>query len=690
MSDANTPRTKEEGATPTGAALDSHSTNRTTNMTQNTSNVKQNLEPHAQENPTDAHPLTPFFAPVFGDAQGSIRIQRSDLAEDLVDTLDQVDTFIGDTGEAWVSFQTRDADLKLCEQAAVGTAIVSVETAQPPPSFVLRCEADGVMYAVWLIKPVDLQKKTVAEELTEMVPLPCYGGWSIVEEHSDRTRVYELEDVATALGGNVVPFPTKQTNEVLQFGELDPELMARTIEIGFSPFGQETSPGRWQRTELTVEQLIGMLKDHRVGPKNGNCFLQGPVIDGKRQANAIPYLDLLVIDLDTGESIDAMREKLQALGLFSIVYTTHSHLKDTTAIKKDILVKHFECDNPDIDQVCEYLRSVKRYQPEILEGATLLDTEHRAEGIMMVVQHRQMPKFRVVMVLKERFVIADRASTQQAAVVEWKERVAGASKMLGAFFDRSCVDPSRLFFTPRHPKGAKEWRIEVIAGEPLDIETCPRVTAEDVRREGMDPMERAAEDINGRSGGDYKTANIMRFFGKYGDRFEVDNFLMDKDGDGDRGSRSNGPGRHHRCPNDDAHSDAGNEEDRAFFCVNGTESDKGGAVAHCMHDTCSGLDRINFVDMICERVGITDAMDLLKNDDWVPKTKEDEAEEAAEGAAQEAAATGKPIPYRHWAAGVLDRVKPGKRPQLDDLTGAFNHRYGFVVAGEVRKVCDVQ
>ena len=38
------------------------------------------------------------------------------------------------------------------------------------------------------------------------------------------------------------------------------------------------------------------------------------MIDGKRQANAIPYLDLLVIDLDTGESIDAMREKLQAQG----------------------------------------------------------------------------------------------------------------------------------------------------------------------------------------------------------------------------------------------------------------------------------------------------------------------------------------------------------------------------------------
>ena len=55
--------------------------------------------------------------------------------------------------------------------------------------------------------------------------------------------------------------------------------------------------------------------------------------------------------------------------------------------------------------------------------------------------------------------------------------------MLGAFFDRSCVDPSRLFFTPRHPKTATEWRIEIIAGEPLDIEKCERVTAEDVRRE---------------------------------------------------------------------------------------------------------------------------------------------------------------------------------------------------------------
>ena len=162
----------------------------------------------AQEDPTDKHPLSQFFAAVFDDTEGTIRIQRGDDEERRIDTLDQIDEFIGDdAGEVWVSLQTRDADGNLCEQTAVGTTIDTVEKPQPPPSLVLRCDADDALRAVWLIKHVDLQKKTVAEELTEMVPLPV-GGWSIVEEHND--RVYEIADVATALGGNVVPFPTTQ------------------------------------------------------------------------------------------------------------------------------------------------------------------------------------------------------------------------------------------------------------------------------------------------------------------------------------------------------------------------------------------------------------------------------------------------------------------------------------------------
>jgi len=45
---------------------------------------------------------------------------------------------------------------------------------------------------------------------------------------------------------------------------------------------------------------------------------------------------------------------------------------------------------------------------------------------------------------------------------------------LGVHFDTSCTDPSRLFFLPRHSKGA-EFKSYVLAGDPLDFSTVPQI-----------------------------------------------------------------------------------------------------------------------------------------------------------------------------------------------------------------------
>jgi hypothetical protein len=417
---------------------------------------------------------------------------------------------------------------------------------------------------------------------------------------------------------------SKLCNDAVIYGILDPALLAREIEIGISPFGSQTRSGRWKNWKTTVGGLLSKLTKHAVGEKDGACFLQGAVIDGERRSSSIPHLDLLVLDLDTGENIDEARQKLIDLGLFSVIYTTHSHLKPITEVKKDAVVKWIGEDrDPDLGDVSTYLTEVKRYRPAILEGAELLETQHTAEGVKLRIRHLPMPKFRIVLLLQSRFVVMDRAATQQAAITEWKERYAGASKALGAFFDRSCVDPSRLFYLPRHPKGVTGWRIEVISGKPLDLDSVDRVTQEEVRRGAMSAFEQAAADMGRGSGRSYKTDNLLYFFAKHGDRFDIESFLLEMDPDGDRGPRSAGLGRTHRCPNDDAHSNAGDENDKGFFCVNAGDSEAGHAVARCMHDACANLDRINFTDMICERVGIADATDLKQ---WVPETVEEHEE----------------------------------------------------------------
>lgn len=395
-------------------------------------------------------------------------------------------------------------------------------------------------------------------------------------------------------------------------GDVDPALLQRQIEIGFSNAGATTRAGKWGNWRTSIDGLLGRLTQHVKGTKDGPCYLGGSVVAGNRSANSVPHMDLLVLDLDTGENIDTLITKLQKLGWFALIYTTHSHLKPVTDIKKDAVVKWLGGDSavePDIDHAKAYLIDVKRYRPEILEDAELLETQHTGDGIKLFVKHKPMPKFRVVLVLKERFVFAKRAIKQADAIVEWKERYAGASKRLGAFFDRSCVDPSRLFYTPRHPDDDSDYRICVVAGDPVDLDTVDRVATSE--KGDLSPYERMAFKMRKSEGKNYETPGLGKFFGQFGDRFEVESWLMDVDIEGDRGSRPSGPGRTHLCPNDDAHSDAGNSEDKGFFCVNGTDSDNG-ATCKCMHDSCAELKTPNFVDLICQKLEYTDIEPLMQ------------------------------------------------------------------------------
>jgi len=413
--------------------------------------------------------------------------------------------------------------------------------------------------------------------------------------------------------------------DAVVFGDLRgcAELLGREIEIGYSNLGEKTRSGRWKSIKVTINDLIvRQLSQHKEGEKGGSCFTQGALLDGQRRANAVPTLDLCVLDLDTGVSISEIRQKLQDLGLFGLLYTSHSNGKPITKIRKDALIKWVGGDvtDPTVEQVSAYLQEVRRYQSSVLEGAELVGTKHEADGVMVMVRHKPLCKLRVVMVLQNQYVVAERGSTQRDALAEWRERYLGVSKLLGAYADRSCTDPSRLFFLPRHPKGAADFRIEIIAGSPLDLDKVDRVTKEELRQEASSRFDEAARALGG--GTEYVTTGLKRFFGKYGDRLELDALFLELDPDGDYGPRGSGAGRHHRCPNADAHSDGDSPDDRGHFVVNVSDGDS--AVSHCMHASCADMDRIKRVDLLCQRAGITDATELRR---FVPDIVEDDDED---------------------------------------------------------------
>jgi Family of unknown function (DUF5906) len=555
-------------------------------------------------------PIEQFCSVVFGEGatEGDVAVLRADDEKLFTRDPDEIAEFIGDAGEAYVSMQTRDAQGKPWEQPAIATAIDDLSEIEKPPSILLR-HAGGDLFGVWLIECAPAH--SVPRELTEAAPLPGTGGWSIAESNPDLE--YKLSDF-------LADEESIKHNDAVIIGTLDPAIMQREVQIGFGTSANQ-KPGTWRNVKTTVGGMVDKLSKHEEGQKDGACFLQGSVIDGERRANAIEFLDFIGIDVDGGQSRQAIEDRIRELGLFAIFYTTHSHLKPVTDIKKDAVVRWLGSDQePDVDQVIAYLIDVKRYDRDILEGAELLEQQHTKDGVKLFIRHKPMPKFRILLLLKERFVIAKRALKQSEAIREWHERYSGASKLLGAFFDRSCVDPSRLFYMPRHPKGAVEYAVTVIAGDPLDIDSVERLTAEDVKRGDKDVFTEAGADMSG--GPEYKTVNMKRFAATYGDVFDIETFMLEKEPDGDRGPRNTGAGRSHRCPNDDQHSDAGNEEDKGCFVINGTENDGRGFGLACMHDSCRGLDRLGLLDRFCEKVDISDALDLKE---WCPELVEEEA-----------------------------------------------------------------
>lgn len=559
----------------------------------------------------DAPPFAHFLKTIFGDGATDGLLVVADERGSTVQTRDpgEIAEFLTGAKEGWVSPQTRDNDGKRYEQPAV---CAPIRDKLPPPNIVMAHE-DGTRSGVWLIDTVDLRKTTLPEDLTDAMPLAGYGGWRA--EIVDATTIHKLEDLKRVLAP---PKATAQSNELVVHGEIDPAILGREIEIAI---GQNKEAKRWLNKKTTFGRLLNRLTRHEAGAKDGEAFVAGRCIDGKRQATAIQHLDLLVIDVDVGQHISEIRARLQEVGLFGCIYSTHSHMKPITEIRLDTIAKHCGTTAPNAAQVCEYLTTVRRYRPWVLEGAELLPNAHTAEGIMVRVKHKPMPKFRVVLILKDRFTIANRGGTQREAIEEWKGLYRGTSRALGAYYDRTCVDPSRLYFTPRRPQDAIEWCVEIIAGEPLDLEAVERVSEQDVRDEGKSEFEKAADKMRAGSGDDYKTPGLWPFIGKCANTFEISQFLLDRDPDGDRGERNGG--RVHRCPNEGAHSNAGDDQDVAFWCKN-AEPGGDGFVATCRHDNCQGLDRVKFLDLACQQLGIADAKELIE---WVPQTEEDDEEQ---------------------------------------------------------------
>jgi RecA-family ATPase len=200
------------------------------------------------------------------------------------------------------------------------------------------------------------------------------------------------------------------------------------------------------------------LTTHEEGPKEGPSFTAARLKAQWRNSDAAEENDVLMLDYDSGYTLAEIEAAVRAKGWAAAISSSHSHLTRTTDLGEKGWLK-FKEKHPAATPA-EYLIKEKGLLPHIAEGATV---ETYARQIRRggrrkledraLFHHQPCPKFRVALLLATPWRRADFSAEHDPAET-WKAAVGWVAAELGLQHDESAVDPARLFFLPRHRKGA--------------------------------------------------------------------------------------------------------------------------------------------------------------------------------------------------------------------------------------------
>jgi hypothetical protein len=535
-----------------------------------------------------------IIADLFGSANGAVTVTdahgKSLTSHDLI----AVGEWASNAEDPWIDLVT-DAGEAVGIFVAGNPAVVETQ-----PSF----EVDGGMVYMIDGDPVPGQKLG-----SHMVPLSMF-----VDPKTDKATLDGLSWVAAHT--LEVATPASQREITLMLGRR-----------------RDEKQGSWKPLTSTFGQFSDAIRDHKVGEKDGPCFLQGESADGNRKSAAQIVNHIIGVDLDSGAPLQDVIDTIIKHGLEAVIYTTHSHLKDTSFVKRDDFWKKMDTTGADLGQLRQYLIQTKGVLPEIVAELEVLDdAQHTSEGIVILVRHKPMPKFRAVFALSEPFIFAKRGGSQQDAIAEWKERYAGFCTAMGFFFDEKCVDPARLFYMPRHKKGGTRFGSWLIAGDCVDLDKFDRVKISRKRKIITGPAnaftDAGIDDDEDEERDRYITEdgfNLRAWANKHAKRFEIETMLdAVVGGDFMRDQRQSGkPGVHIECPFEAEHTIFGGQ---GTYVVNAsdnyTEGYEGGFTFHCVHNACSGRDRLEMLKELIDQ-GVIDTSDLT-NSDYLMELEQEE------------------------------------------------------------------
>lgn len=400
-----------------------------------------------------------------------------------------------------------------------------------------------------------------------------------------------LEQPATLLTGELWGAKDRRNT---QDNEWNPVTMPWTAWVVGGPGDKNTAPWGFSR--------------HPVGKdKAGACIVLGSSIGKARKAKAMDTMFAMGLDVDAGFPLDSMLDRLEDLGLFCLVYTTHSHGKRGLQLKHDEVIRKLKIKPSELDlaQVQRFLRDhdKNRYEESFIAAVSIKTLKKQVkEGVVIELDTPPLDKYRLIFPLAEPVKIIDLAETHAAALEVWEDKITGlAREMLGVHFDASCTDPSRLFYTARHPKDAADWYCAIVQGDPLRFEDVPTVKKAEYTRNRASSAMNAFEIAGGAADTDAPpqcftpsgaSLNEWHYMAK--DRFQMADLLEDLCADRIRVAGGEARGHVHiECPFEHEHTTEGGT---ATMAVNALDSQNGYWTWFCHHNACQGRHKLEFLE----------------------------------------------------------------------------------------------
>jgi len=541
---------------------------------------------------------------------------------------------------------------------------------------VLLKNDDGRVLSIWVLEdPLHADKLSDENLLTE-IPLT----WKV---HSGTGNLYGMGDVhALAQDDNIVEPTTLEVedetsdqgteqapNEDGTTPPQEPTLIndAQVIGDAAHPDMQEilakpvtfmtgelwdqgnrrnTQSGGWQKNEQTWLSLLmaewSPFTVHAESKgKQGAAIVVGETIEGNRNAESVKSIGAVVLDIDSGPTYESVRDQLEELGQFAIMYTSFNNKKTEIVLKHDEVVRKLKLDDtPNRLQVIEYIKlhHKDRYDAAFLQGIEIVDARHHGpKGLQIILKTPPLHKFRVVLPLWEPVELASLGTTSAQWKNAWADIVTGyCVSTLKISFDSTSCDVNRLFYTARHPKGG-DWEATVIQGRALrvdEVETYSK-NAYLKNREPLDPFVAAGTggDVDDDRPPQCLTPSGMvlnAWHTKAKERFLLDEVIMVEASDKIRREVSDGK-IEIECPFEHEHSSEGGT---GTLAMSPHVNENGYWSISCPHDACQGRHKLaHLAEML--KAGWFDE-DCLTSEEYLIPSDEDDEEEKIEKARAEA------------------------------------------------------